>query len=969
MRKKAFLLILLACLLMMGAAVAEEQAMVLLSTYTRNIGINDDSGKFDQVYSSTGGTLSLAPLGLSTNKATLQSARRYSYVGTENIDPLVGLPVTVTLNEQQQVEKVEALGVSRTCRAGSLTRSGGQWFIDGQPIQVDSKTLAMTNKGNSPRVLSVASNMTYTSNWSGLKRLANMKCDEQITLVDTDEDGAYDWFFSELVYNGLQVNTVTENTISATGYPLGSLYFSGWTTKTLRYESDQPLQMGDYYNVRFTVTSSSLGTYAAWRNGAALYALAHITKADTVTGTLEEVSHKGADDITCVVDGKTYVWSDQLCKSSDGSSGENAGRTQLKGWKGQQVRLVLDECGYVVKAESMAQQPRQKEWSTVVDVQVVAAKDVLTRDSVNQQMKELADAGFKRVYFILCNPGYPMFSSPTSAPYKGSMLLMSDRMLGYNINAAYARACKENGMEAIAIFKPYEGGGTSSVPADQTALSTALSDAAVGGNRGYFDQFISENPQMRLSRKADGAWETEGQITGLEAVFMLDAFETAPSQPNKVQSYQPGKYQEIANRPFRLWISKTNGDYTLYEGPMTVKWAKEKRHIQDANGVTELYRKASNCAVLTVEGLELDADVAYVAIGFESSQGMYTIPSTMVTQLSGEERLTTSVTRFARYPRDVDDTRGTHVWGLARQPESTTNLSGITVDENGRVQANAIKGGTVRSASFTDWGFEFGWYGQGHNGDGWCTTALLGLARGRDQYVPGVLCEAYPEVRQYWLNVVKQAVEDGFDGVDIRLAGHSSMVVDYMNYGYNQPLVEAYQQRYGEDISAGVTTKEQYYRLMALRGEYFTRFLDEAAEYLHQQGKLLGVHLRQAYDEETVSADWNQLCHWTAPKITFDWQHAVDIADEVTIKDYSYGGYDAAYGKAIREYANQQGKKVWTHCYIQQASNLNWIFLSSVMCDETVDGIILYELSASMDDYQSALSQAARLMEGWGKEP
>lgn len=960
MRKRLFLLVCLAALL--TASVALAQDMVLLSTYTRNIGINDDSGSYDQVYSNGAGTLSLAPLGQKSNKAMLQSAKRYSYVGTGEIDGLVGLPVRVTLNEQGQVESVAPLGSSRTCRAGQLTRVGGQWYIDGEKIQVDSKTLSMTAKGNSPRVLSVAPNMTYTSNWSGLKRLANMKCDEQITLVDTDEDGAYDWFFSEFVWNGLQVNTVGENTISATGFPLGSLAYSGWTTKTLRYQCDQPLKMGDYMNVRFTVTSSSLGTYAAWRNGAGLYALAHVTKADTVEGTLDAVDRKNALDITCVVDGKTYTWTDQINKNSDGGQGENAGRTQLKEWVGQRVRLVLDECGFVVKAECLTKQPQKKDWTTVVDVQVVAAKTVLNRENIHQQMKELADAGFTRVYFILCNPGYPMFSSPTSAPYKGSMLLMTDRMLGYNINAAYAQACKENGMEAIAIYKPYEGGGTMSVPADQTAIGSALNDPAVGGNRVFFDQFISENPQLRLRRKADDAWNTQQPITGLEAAFMLDSFEHAPSQPGAVRTYQPGRYQEIAQRPFRLWISKTNADYTLYEGPMTVRWSKQKRTIQDANGVTDLYGKPKNCAVLTVSGLELDDDVRYIAIGFENCDGMYTIPSSMVTLYSGENRLESSVTRFARYPRDVDDTRSTHVWGLARLPESTTNLASLTVTDSGDIQATAIRNGTIRSASFVDWGFEFGWYGQGHNGDGWCNTLLLGIARGCDEYVPGLLCEAYPQVREYWMSVVRQAVADGFDGVEIRLAGHSSMVVDYMNYGYNQPLLDRYQELYGEDISAGVTTKEQYWRLMSVRGEFFMQFLDEAAAYLKQEGKLFGVHLRQAYDEEAVSADWNQLCHWTAPKITLDWKHAVQIADEVTIKDYTYGGYDAGVGMPIRQYAKDLGKKVWYHCYIQQADNLNWTFLSGVMEDDTVDGIVLYELSNTVDNYSYALSQAAQLI-------
>jgi len=66
-------------------------------------------------------------------------------------------------------------------------------------------------------------------------------------------------------------------------------------------------------------------------------------------------------------------------------------------------------------------------------------------------------------------------------------------------------------------------------------------------------------------------------------------------------------------------------------------------------------------------------------------------------------------------------------------------------------------------------------------------------------------------------------VKMGFDGIDFRLQNHSGMVTDYVNYGYNEPIIKRYKEKYGVDI---LKAEAEPLKIMEIRGEYFPcRFL------------------------------------------------------------------------------------------------------------------------------------------------
>jgi hypothetical protein len=242
-----------------------------------------------------------------------------------------------------------------------------------------------------------------------------------------------------------------------------------------------------------------------------------------------------------------------------------------------------------------------------------------------------------------------------------------------------------------------------------------------------------------------------------------------------------------------------------------------------------------------------------------------------------------------------------------------------------------------------DWGFEFEWHGGDiWFGDGWHANTVYGIGRGKLLTMKGTHCEAYPEVRRYWLEQVEKLIDMGYDGVDFRLQNHSSMVSDYAAFGYNPPLVERYRERYGVDP---LTDEVDPLRMMAVRGTFFQEFLEQAADLLHSRGRKLQVHLRHAHQEPTLSSEFNQLGFWAMPKVWLeDWRGVVDLADEVTIKDYYFGEYDPDNARAIKEYAQAQGKPVWVHNYISQGDAISPAFVSAVSADPTVSGILLYEV-------------------------
>ena len=78
-----------------------------------------------------------------------------------------------------------------------------------------------------------------------------------------------------------------------------------------------------------------------------------------------------------------------------------------------------------------------------------------------------------------------------------------------------------------------------------------------------------------------------------------------------------------------------------------------------------------------------------------------------------------------------------------------------------------------------------------------------------------------------------------------------------------------------------------------------------------------------------------------------DWKRCVEIADEITIKDYYYKLYNPSSAGAIKDCAARLGKKLWVHCYYLQGDQYDEKFLREIGRDERVSGILIYDVGGN----------------------
>ena len=112
------------------------------------------------------------------------------------------------------------------------------------------------------------------------------------------------------------------------------------------------------------------------------------------------------------------------------------------------------------------------------------------------------------------------------------------------------------------------------------------------------------------------------------------------------------------------------------------------------------------------------------------------------------------------------------------------------------------------------------------------------------KYHWGVMEYAYPEVRKYMIDQVRSFTDRfDFDGVFLSTRSHSVPAEHADQFGFNRPVVEEYQRRYGRDILRQTFDLEKW---RELRGEYFTTFLRELKEQLETRGQALAIGVPQA---------------------------------------------------------------------------------------------------------------------------
>jgi hypothetical protein len=215
----------------------------------------------------------------------------------------------------------------------------------------------------------------------------------------------------------------------------------------------------------------------------------------------------------------------------------------------------------------------------------------------------------------------------------------------------------------------------------------------------------------------------------------------------------------------------------------------------------------------------------------------------------------------------------------------------------------------------------------------------LACGLGLQRYLPGALCAAYPEVREWWMKHVDDCLAAGVDGMDFRIGSHNR-TFDWAAYGFSRPVVDAFRDRYGVDILREPFDRRAW---RELRGEFYTAFLRQAAARVRARGKAVHVHVGQAM----MPPDWH-----TWKEMHFDWPAwmAEGLMDEVTLMTSELR---AGLAPRMVEAAREAGLKANFRPYLNglaKAANGPQRLARIVReaCGGGADGVIMYENAAFM---------------------
>lgn len=134
---------------------------------------------------------------------------------------------------------------------------------------------------------------------------------------------------------------------------------------------------------------------------------------------------------------------------------------------------------------------------------------------------------------------------------------------------------------------------------------------------------------------------------------------------------------------------------------------------------------------------------------------------------------------------------------------------------------------------------------------------------------------AFPEVREFKLGILREAVQQDIDGINLDFQRHPVF------FGYEQPMADAFKSKYGIDAS---TVGQDDPRWIPLRYAFMTGFVREVRQILDEAGRLKNTHLGLS-----VRIDWQKYPTWGCDIGT--WLKE-GLLDYLVVGQYGLGGYD-----------------------------------------------------------------------------
>jgi hypothetical protein len=554
--------------------------------------------------------------------------------------------------------------------------------------------------------------------------------------------------------------------------------------------------------------------------------------------------------------------------------------------------------------------------SATVDFPGDASHAVHTPELLSQMMAELKGVGVSRIYWIYYGEEDPdsYWAGDIYYNHLERNARESAKSLGNPLKAA-VDAAHANGIEAYGVFKPYHTGISGTFPegsdgADATSLKR------VGGTLWYVSPIMERYPYLLAKRRP---------------AALPSGVESQPVRRVRLCK-NDDRPTRVGEGDLQLWTSPNNYRYQRLnvDFKLTESVEPAPRDVRDYYGETVTVRGAP-VRTLTLDGLDLCDRFVVVTTGLtEGEPDFVNTPQAMVQAYGdGPEPLPVEVASLST------------IWHRPRD----FRTGGLEFDSGF---------GTLQVALDADNSPYFG-------PAGWAMMhrhGAVAFARGRNEYLPSMPCEMYPEMRRAWDGWVGFILDAGVDGIDVRISSHGNIVDDPFDYGYNEPVVDAFRKRHGREPAGSAEDRRG---VAEIRGEYYTGYLREMSRRVRGEGRKLQFHLHtEAFRPDPTHG---QIMGFPA-NLHFDWKTwlAEGLFDGATLRTSWFEAWEDPPGgvpdrqlleRALSDpvaqeaiaAANRAGVPLYLNRYVDRAVDDEGYVadLETVFNDGRLSGFDLYE--------------------------
>ena len=466
--------------------------------------------------------------------------------------------------------------------------------------------------------------------------------------------------------------------------------------------------------------------------------------------------------------------------------------------------------------------------SATVDFPDDVGRGAYTHQLLDEMMVQLKSLGVRRVYWLYYGDIDPDSDWATASFAHGYGPETLER-IGEPVSAAVPVAHR-HGLEIYAVVKPYDlFGGWGTYP-EGSPEANATNVKRIGATVRDVDPFLERHPHALIRRRPFGG-PPDLLALPVKRIRLLK-MDDSPTR--------------IRKENLEIWTSPENYRYQRVDADFTLEEAVEPspREVRDSFD-TVVTAKGAPVRTLTLEGLDLTHPYVVITTNFKDQEGDFRNTALGMVEAygPGPEPLPVVVATHSsmwKFPRDLRTYGDFRTYGLDFDSGFGAYLGDLDVD-------NTIAKENIRWRSVSD--------------DG-----LIAFTKGKNETLVSAPCEAYPEVRKLWTGWIDRALQTGVDGVDVRLNSHVGCTDESFEYGFNEPLLEEYRQRFGRDL---LTDAPDLEGLARVRGEHVTSFMRETSSRVRGAGKKMQFHMHPDAFRPNPSPRER---FWSLTNIHYDWR-------------------------------------------------------------------------------------------------